>query len=78
MNKLLATLLKFSVLALSTLPAYAIPITQNLAFNILEARTNVIGAASFATGTANYIGFDQTLGQLDSVELRRLDTHAAY
>lgn len=79
MNKTLVTLLKFSVLALSTLPAYAIPITQNLTFNILEARTGSLDGIGFAgglaIGAANYIGFDQNLGQLDSVELRLRGTH---
>ncbi|MDX1253590.1 MAG: choice-of-anchor E domain-containing protein [Gammaproteobacteria bacterium] len=89
MKKTLATLLTSGALALSALPAHALPITQSFSIITPDASTGprIPSAASPATGAGNtnriFAGFDSSLGTLDSVLLQlrgtqTLTTEIAY
>ena len=79
MKKILATLLTSGALALSGFPAHALPITQGGSFSALTVATGTTVTSTFkapsttaggSTTAPQLVGFDSSLGTLDSVYLQ--------
>lgn len=79
MKKILTTLLTSGALVMSALPAQAIPITQGGSFSALAVATGTTVTSTFkapsttaggSTTAPQLVGFDSSLGTLDSVYLQ--------